>query len=91
MWVELGVRIVKASRKPSRCIWCGEAIAVGGEKHVDTGKFDGEFQSNNYHPECFLASQDYFRVNGDEGFEAGSFARGGTYEKCEPEAREVAP
>lgn len=35
------------------CIWCGEAINKGDKYFRQTGIFDGDFQSNAWHPECF--------------------------------------
>jgi hypothetical protein len=42
-------------RKKCRCEWCGEWI-LSGEKAVKrTYKYDGEFNDNRQHPECYEA------------------------------------
>jgi hypothetical protein len=41
------------ARKPHRCIWCGEEITKGVKHFHYTGKFDGDFQSNRLHLECW--------------------------------------
>jgi hypothetical protein len=43
----------RKARKPYRCVWCGEGIAKGDMHAVQSGNFDGEFQRNRWHPECF--------------------------------------
>ena len=40
------------ARKPHRCEWCGEVIAVG-EKHARyVGKWEGDFQNWRMHSDC---------------------------------------
>lgn len=93
MLTDLGVRQVKASRKRCRCIWCGEWIEAGDPKTVAKVLFDGEFQSNNYHPECETAVCEYFRRpenHPDDGFEAGMGVRQKPYAKDEREEFERA-
>ena len=51
------------ARKPHRCIWCGEVIAMG-LKHVhEISKYD-ELQDHRWHLECRGAAHEYFR-NGE--------------------------
>ncbi len=71
------------ARKDCKCIWCGEGIAKGDPKHVQSGRWDGEFQSNNYHPECYSAMLELCRLEGGEleFFDAGAFARGTILDK----------
>jgi hypothetical protein len=45
------------ARKPHRCIWCGEPIEAGTEYIRQCGKYDGDFQANEYHPGCFAAME----------------------------------
>ena len=70
----------RLSRKERRCIWCFETIQKGAHYHFCNGKMDDEFQSNQYHPECWHAAQDYFR-SGEDTFGPGEFKRGSTAEK----------
>lgn len=93
MWTELDRREVKSSRKCKCCIWCGEAINVGEPKLVVTGIYDGDFQANDYHPECSDGSRGYFarpEVDRDMGIDAGSMVRGKHYAKDEREYFEPA-
>jgi hypothetical protein len=43
----------QASRKQRQCIYCGEEINKGDVYARQTGVFDGRWQDNKYHPECF--------------------------------------
>lgn len=56
------------ARKRHRCIWCPGYIEKGEVHVVQTGKFDGDFQSNRYHPECLIAMQKAIAIDGDGGF-----------------------
>jgi hypothetical protein len=66
------------AHKTHTCIWCGEQISIGSRYTRQTVVCDGDFQSNRYHPECFVAMQEfasrepYYR----DGFVPGSFIRG---------------
>ena len=61
------------ARKPHKCEWCGEAIAVG-EKHVKfVGTFEGDFQSWRMHAECYSAT-DKWEIS--EGFTPYEHERG---------------
>jgi hypothetical protein len=46
---------VKATRKPCLCYWCPEHIEVGQPKTKTATVWEGDFQWNNFHPECFDA------------------------------------
>lgn len=46
---------MRKARKPHRCIWCGEAIAVGDSYEYERSIFDGKPQSHHWHPECLKA------------------------------------
>jgi hypothetical protein len=56
------------ARKQHRCIWCPGHIEKGEVHVVQTGKFEGDFQSNRYHPECFMAMQKAIDGDSDGGF-----------------------
>lgn len=46
------------NRVPHRCIWCGQMIATREGCTFQSGMFDGEFQRNYWHPECWDAADD---------------------------------
>lgn len=50
------VAAARKAAKPHRCVWCGEPINKGETYSYQAGLFDGEFQSNHYHPECWEAT-----------------------------------
>lgn len=79
-WQPLSDRDVVA-RQNHQCAWCGESISIGRVCHISTGKYEGEFQSNKFHPECWKAALDVFR-SGEECFEMGIYKRGTCQEKC---------
>lgn len=69
------------ARKEYSCIWCSEKILIG-ETHIkEVGEYEGDFQSNRWHPECHNAAQMYFEENGEDCFEAYENKRGSTEEK----------
>ena len=61
-----------------RCVWCGEWIEPGETAHFHKVIFDGEFQNNYYHPECWTAmlEEDFY----DECFDPYLSPRGGHIE-----------
>jgi len=61
------------ARKEYNCIWCGEKILVGEKHHSRAYTFDGEFQWDRLHNECYEAMN-----NSDsyEGFHAYEQERG---------------
>ena len=40
------------ARKDYRCVWCWQPIPRGMKHYHHICKYDGELQSNRYHPEC---------------------------------------
>ena len=64
-----------ARRKAHKCIWCGEAINIGDRYVYQAGVFEGDFQCDEWHPECNRASQDYFRESHEEEFDPYSNER----------------
>jgi hypothetical protein len=73
----IGKRDVKACRKKFRCLWCGETIGIGDSCTVVSQMFDGEFQSNRYHPECDDAVDETSKmVNGWFSFDPYNAERG---------------
>lgn len=74
---------VKACRKPTRCYWCDEIIEIGQPKITTATVFEGDFQSNNFHPECFDALERWQDENREEEYwpDCGSMKRGTTEEK----------
>ena len=58
-----------ARRKVHKCIWCGQLINIG-DKYVDrAGSFYGEFQRDQWHPECLDASGKYLCEDEFEPYE----------------------
>lgn len=43
---------VRTARKPHRCTWCGQQILPGEKYRAERCIFDGDFQANDWHPEC---------------------------------------
>lgn len=66
----------RIAKKQHICIWCGEKIEIGAEYHYVVGKFQGDFQDNNFHPECNKAAQSCFSEDPEEGFEPCAYERG---------------
>lgn len=76
-WTYLDSRDVKKVRKARACIWCGDTIEVGQPAHNVTGIYEGEFDSQYYHPECRTACAQWFKDNKyDDCFEPYEFQRG---------------
>jgi len=42
----------RKARKPHRCIWCGQGIAIGEQYTHCRGVMDGGMQTDDWHPEC---------------------------------------
>lgn len=70
---------IKKTRKPHRCGWCGHLITVGEVARNRVYVFDGEFQSEYDHPECYEALCD--SNFDDNGFEFGAQERGKTIDE----------
>jgi hypothetical protein len=58
----------RKAAKAHRCIWCGEAIAVGERYQDERSVYDGEFQHHKWHPECQADAQEDWRQGGDAEF-----------------------
>jgi hypothetical protein len=68
---------VRKTRKPCRCYWCGEAILKGDPSTVVAGKWEGDFWSGRFHPECVTARNEWFsKYRDDEAPERGTMQRG---------------
>lgn len=68
-------------RKRHRCAWCCEWCEVGEPARYRAYRFDGEFQTDYMHPECYDAMG---KSNLDgEGFGFGEMQRGKTMEESE--------
>ncbi|MEK6860586.1 MAG: hypothetical protein AABY07_01325 [Nanoarchaeota archaeon] len=62
-----------AAKKEYRCQWCGETIKIK-EIHVkQVCVYDGDFQSNRLHSECYEA---YFELDYDDAYSSYSMKRG---------------
>jgi hypothetical protein len=70
------------ARKEHRCIWCPEKILPKETYAVETCIFEGDFQSNKYHPECLKACKEMARKEDrDFDFSEHEFKRGTTEER----------
>lgn len=58
----------KTAGKDHRCIWCGQKINKGDRYTYHAGVFDGDWQSNHYHPECFGCIPEDPYYDPSEGF-----------------------
>lgn len=75
MMFELISKIPIKRCRVGRCVWCGESMI--GEAGVKvTAKFDGEFQSDRYHPECDDAVEKTAGEIGAFGFDPHNGERG---------------
>lgn len=43
---------VRKARKPHKCIWCGEQIAIGTKYRHERSTWEGDFHAQDWHPEC---------------------------------------
>lgn len=62
--------------KPHRCGWCAHTIVKRDKAQARTYVFDGEFQSDWMHPECYEAMGRSDREAVCEGWMPGDFERG---------------
>lgn len=73
-------RPVKSCRKECSCYWCGIHIMPGESKVQTSAIWEGDFQTNDFHPECNDARNTWNADksnNPDEGWpEFGSMERG---------------
>lgn len=60
----------RTARKKHRCIWCGQSIAAGSKYVHERSIFEGDPQSNNWHPECEQAMSIECAGEYDYGFNA---------------------
>jgi hypothetical protein len=63
MTTDLTNKTVKC-RKEHKCEWCAEKILSNESALYRTYLFDGEFNSEHFHPECYEALQ-----NSDLGYD----------------------
>ena len=63
-------------RKPCFCNWCGEKMLVGDKAQSRAYVFEGDFNRDKVHPECFKAMQKYPWNDNDGEFEPHEFKRG---------------
>lgn len=59
----------RTSRKPHRCIWCGQQISPGDRYMHERSVYAGNPQSHDWHPECDAACQEEFSGEGQFEFE----------------------
>ncbi len=64
------------------CIWCPEAICPGTKYTVEASIYDGDFQHQKWHPECWEASRmrasEQPGCNFEWAFRANTHKRGST-------------
>ncbi len=61
------------ARKDYRCVWCDEMIPKGSTHTRRTGRFDGEWRNERWHPECVRASEN---LDVGDTFSPGNHIRG---------------
>jgi hypothetical protein len=54
----------RRARKPHQCIYCYQAIAIGERYFHERCLFEGEPQSNQWHPECWDAFLEIVHAEG---------------------------
>ncbi len=69
---------IKKSRKPHRCSWCGQEIPVGSTYREFANVYEGEFQCNVFHQECWDACGRNVDESDEGEYEYGSNHRGMT-------------
>lgn len=57
---------VRKARTPHRCIWCGQPIIAGETYRHERSTFCGEFQVQDWHPECDAAFAEIVHAEGGE-------------------------
>lgn len=62
--------------KDHECIWCDEKIRTNQLYVRETSTYCGEFQDHRWHPECKVASEEWFSIELEPEFEPGVFKRG---------------
>ena len=72
----LTFRKVKKTQRPHSCVWCSQRVEKGGRAIYRSYLFDGEFQYDYLHPECYSALNHTEDI--ENGWDAGGFARGRT-------------
>jgi hypothetical protein len=76
------VKKILASGKAKRCYWCCEMIEAGSPKVTTSGVWEGDFYHSNFHPECYVASEQWLTKYRDDEFpDEGSMLRGSTEPK----------
>ena len=61
-------------RKPHQCVWCGETIE--GQAQYRAYVFDGDFNSDYMHPECYEAMLNSDSEYLEDGFDPLGYTRG---------------
>lgn len=70
-------RAIKSARKWHRCNWCGGEIKVGEPYVRERSIFEGDPQTNQFHPECAEACKEAARdSDGDFCYDSWSMPRG---------------
>lgn len=75
------------ARKPHRCLWCNESIAIGERHFKYVGEWEGEFQNWRMHSDCIDAHQ---RETCDGEICDTSHPRGRTCDEKEAAERKMA-
>jgi len=76
------IKQIKATRKKCRCYWCFEPIDVGQPKTTTATIWEGDFQANTFHPECFEALDKWQSETGEDQWPGqGDMKRGSTEPK----------
>lgn len=83
---------IKKSRKPHRCSWCGQEIPVGSTYREFANVYEGEFQCNVFHQECWDAcDRSAVECDGDGEYYPYYNHRGLTEREWEAQQQEAVP
>lgn len=67
--------------KNYKCVWCGTPIFKAERYVKNVLIYEGDFQSQKWHTDCFEVSREYFKKTKEDGFDPGSFKRGSLEER----------
>ena len=66
------------TRKPTHCCWCAESIEKGDLAQYRVYNWEGVFNHDHMHPECYAAMEEVATEDLSGGWVLGEYSRGGT-------------
>jgi hypothetical protein len=85
----LHMKEIKKSRKSHRCLWCGQEIPIGSTYWEFANKYDGDFNCDAFHPECWDACDRNAYERDDGTYEPYRNHRGMTENEWEDQKDEL--